>query len=171
MRSAKPLDRHFRKLVLAGIGLAVRVSLAGCDSGSEAEEPNRDDFSFTARVNGEPYAATTILGAGLNEGGSLFIASGNDEHTLELGMEGAEAGTYAIDATTGSGGLFTVRATSTIYSTAVGGTGTVEVTSLTRDRMSGTFSFTADYSVGVGSSDWGSTVTVTNGQFDVARTR
>jgi len=171
MLSAKLLDRRLRTLALAGIGLAVLMSLAGCDSGSEAEEPNRDDFSFSARVNGEPYAATTILGAGLDESGMLFIVSGNDDHTLELGIEGAEAGTYAIDGTTDSGGLFTVRATSTIYSTAVGGTGTIEVTSLTRDRMSGTFSFTADYSVGVGSSDWGSTVTVTNGQFDVDRTR
>ena len=170
MRPTRPL-RIVHCLSVLGLGLALVGSLVGCDAVSSETDPGGGDFAFTALINGERYTATDIPGAGINESGTLFVVSGNDAHTLELVMEGSEPGTYPIGDGAG-GGLFGIRASSTIYSTELGeSAGTIEVTELTSGRMSGTFSFTASYLVGVGAPELGASIDVTEGTFSVARTR
>jgi len=159
-----------RPLFVVLIGLMLAGSLAGCDSGSSESDAASGDFTFTALVNGERYTATSIIGAGISASGDLFIVSGNDDHTLEIGTEGAATGACSVEGETGSG-LFTIRASSSIYSTSTGGTGTITVDELTDDRIVGTFSFTADYLAGVGDPELGPAIVVTEGEFDVPRVR
>lgn len=161
---------RIRRLILPLLGLMLAGSLTGCDSGSSESDAASGDFTFTALVNGERYMATSIIGAGISASGDVFIVSGNDDHTLEIGTEGAATGAYSVEGGTGSG-LFTIRASSSIYSTSTGSTGTITVDELTDDRIVGTFSFTAEYLAGVGDPELGPAIVVTEGEFDVPRVR
>lgn len=74
--------------------------------------------------------------------------------------------TYQIDGNSVTGGLYTIKATSEIYTTDFGGGGTINLTELTSDRMKGTFSFTVSPMFATHTDE--NTNEITEGEFDIA---
>ena len=108
--------------------------------------------TVTALVDGEPSAAATILFAGLIDGDlSVISANANaagNETTIESSVDGTTAGTYAIEGFGGdTGGLYTAAASQSLFSTALGGTGTIAVTQVAAIGIAGIFEFTAPNSL------------------------
>ena len=127
------------------------------------------DDIFTAKVDGEPYVATEIYGAGYNDNGNLFIVSATEDNTIELEIIGDTTGTYQITGNSGTGGLYTIKATSEIYSTDFGGSaavGTIYLNELTSTRMAGTFSFNVSPIFATRTPE--NTIEITDGEFNVA---
>lgn len=127
------------------------------------------DDVFTAKVDGASYVANKIDGAGYNDDGNLFIVSANNDNAIELEIKGDTLGTYQIDGNSVTGGLYTIKATSEIYSTDFGGStrvGTIHLTEITSKRMVGTFSFTVSPIFMERTQE--NTIYITDGEFNVA---
>ena len=131
--------------------------------------PGATNGSFTAVINGVTWSAigTVVVNRQSNNfigiAASGFASSTN--YALVLGIANATGpGTHSfLVAGTGDGSSLIIGGTTTGWGTAFnGGNGNVTITSLSANRIVGTFSGTA-----VPSSGTAANLVVTNGQFDI----
>lgn len=161
------------------VSTALAVATAACGGGDGPAGPGPGGSGFTARVNGQDWAAdqntiqVTLGGPGIP--GSLTISgtqvtSGSSYRGLILGLSYlGGTGTYplGVNVNSNAGGIGTVLTvnggTSETWMTPLSGAaGSVTITTLTATRIQGTFSFVADPLAA------GAPVTVTNGAFDLS---
>jgi hypothetical protein len=141
------------------------LSLSACDSGGSDGDGGGSggmggSAAIEATIDGSDFAATLVATADHNDDGSIDVVGSDQTRTIGLTIEAAATGTY----TASNGGTVAsmiVSASGEAFSTVLGGSGTIRVTSISADRVAGTFSFTA-------TSTLSNTVSVTNGTFDVA---
>jgi hypothetical protein len=155
---------------------AAAVVLAAAACGGDTAGPGNPsgDAAFTARIDGtawETPATGLVVTGNSNPPGSMTIVGTNLQNpatTLMLILSRIPGpGTYplGINVQTSTGGVANVTRGSTGWSTPLSGAaGTVTITSITDTRVVGSFSFGADAVAGSAAG-----VTVTNGQFNVAR--
>ena len=159
----------------------------GDDGGTGPGDITLPNGTMTARVNGQPWRATFVVQATVSRQApntiSLFQISGVDTVGTGInrprqiivtvaGLGVATPGTYQLMGPSGgqtsSGqGQFTIM--SSIWNTAVVPTmsgGTITVTSLTAERIAGTFSFTAPAAASNPAADR-QPVSITEGEFDI----
>lgn len=159
--------------------IAVFATLAAfaCGGGSDDDNGNpigppgggATNGSFSAQVNGTTWTATGTVTVSrqtnnfIGIGGSGF--AGSAAYSFIVGIANAAGpGTHSFNLTAGGdGSSLIIGSTTTGYGTAfTGGNGTVTITTLTSNRIVGTFSGTV-----VPSSGSGANLIVTNGQFDL----
>lgn len=142
---------------------------AGCDSGSDTDDGNGGQLTpgrLTAYLNGERYETTAVGAALTTENGrtTLALSSGSPTHGLAFTLTPFEStGHYPFEGINASGNLRfgVVTGSGNSYTTlSEGGSGSVDVTRLTDERIEGTFRFTAV-------SPNGGTMQVTDGRFNV----
>lgn len=115
--------------------------------------------TFYAKVNGVEFVETDILAVTVNEVIAIGAANTNNQSITVGVKETITPGTYPI---TGNQATDMVQATYKLNTTTsiASNSGTVTITSITSDRVIGTFSFTAV--------DGTTTYTISQGAFDVA---
>ena len=155
------------------------VLLAACGGSTTGPDPDTN-ASFTASIDGQAWAAdanTLQISSSIAVPGTLIIsgtqvasAQNYTSMVLTLGYIGA-TGTYPLGvnqvSTAGGGATVSVQAESVfnIWNTGFSGAaGTVTITSLAVNRITGTFQFSAPPQQGSGSPG---TKLVTSGAFDV----
>ena len=122
--------------------------------------------TFSASINGSRWSAAGRVAVTRGAGNSLIIAGASLTYSISFALINATGpGTFSLVYTTttvpsfailsGNGAAWTTNTT--------GGTGTVVVTTLTANRVAGTFTFDAPASPGQGTT----TAHVTGGAFDV----
>lgn len=130
--------------------------------------------TITATVDGSSFTpAATDVDASYAGGAFAFGASqtsGSTTRTMQVNLIGVTApGTYTLSPTTpGNIAVLTITTglTPSTWTTALSpGSGTIQVTTLTATRATGTFSFTGQFSPGTAATGQKS---VTAGQFDVS---
>lgn len=158
------------------LALAAAAGLIGCGGGGGGNgNPTGPPLggatngTFTATIGGANWGA--IGQVAVNRSGNLIGLAGTGfaggtTYALVLTIGGATGpGTHSLNATAGGDGSNLVVGSSTTagWSTGFsGGTGTVTVTSLTANRIVGTFTATAVPSQGSTSN-----LVITNGKFDI----
>lgn len=134
-------------------------------TGSAGTLPANRGGSMTARINGAPWTAATVVVVGYSSGTLAFggsTAAGNPTYNLTFvigSMTGP--GTYPFNST---GPIRTLSVTSgtQVWSSQLGGTGAVVVTDLTTARVRGSFTATLPPASGTGA-----TLTIDNASFNV----
>ena len=126
---------------------------------------NVGDGSMTANINGAAWRSTKAGDKGSHSGTIYAVVGLNGSYTIALGIAGLTApGTVDLSLASGNGSNAIVSNTVGAWSTAFnGGSGTITVTTLTANRIAGTFSFDA----AAGSGNATGTLQVRNGNFDV----
>src|SRR5690606_39515449 len=145
--------------------LLLALALTAC--GKDATEPGvqgNGDARMSARIDGQTWSASLALAAGGSQAGAVVAVSGSDQaqRTIAFAFVSAGTGTYEIGPGAPTNALFSQG--SAQWQAAGGqGSGTITVTTLTAERIAGTFEFTAEPAGG------GATGTrvVTQGTFDV----
>ncbi|MEM6783891.1 MAG: DUF6252 family protein [Bacteroidota bacterium] len=140
------------------------LTLAACDSDGSNDDDNNGGglgADVTAVVDGTTWTATTLSAAGRDEDDTSFGFGGfaADGSSITVAVQSLTAGTYST-ANQDFVGVYAATSTGIPFTTALGGSGTITVSSITTGRVRGTFSFTASNGSG--------TVSVTSGEFDVA---
>lgn len=144
--------------------LFVSLALTGCDSGGSNDNDSGlpGGGTLSATVAGSSFTATTVTAT--NSSGVLAIGGNlgatSPQRQINLTVNGAAAGTYQI----GIGGAIAVysqgsSAADLVAYAALSGSVTIE--SFSGSGAKGTFNFSAR-------ANDGSTIQVTNGQFDVS---
>jgi hypothetical protein len=125
--------------------------------------------SFSAQVNGATWSATGTITVTRQPNDFIGLGAsgfaGSNAYAFVIGIGNATGpGTHSFDLSAGGDGSSMIIGSQTAgYGTAFsGGSGSVTITTLTANRIVGTFSGTA-----VPSSGTGSSLAVTNGRFDV----
>jgi len=125
--------------------------------------------TFSAQINGSTWSATGTVNVSRQPpnfiGLSGFGFAGNTAYSVVLGIGNATGpGTHSFNISAGGdGSSLIIGGTTTGWGTAFsGGNGSVTITSLTSNRIVGTFSGTA-----VPSSGSAGNLVITNGQFDL----
>ena len=151
--------------------ILVLFLVAGC--GGDDDNPadpgggnggGTNGVKMSATVDGSAWQAVTAYA--LNNGGIVAVGSSNEngETGIGFGFQDNGTGTYTI----GPGLIPNANITSlggTSWSaSSSNGSGTIVVTTLTADRIAGTFEFIAERITGTGEP---ATRTVTNGTFDL----
>lgn len=163
-----PASRRHPGRTLGVLALALTLACGGSDGPSAPQGPGNG--SMTATVNGKSWKATRV-NAGPQEGaiGIYGMAGDNSEIVFAIMLEGV--GTYSIPASTGLNFNYIEASTGHQWQAlAMGpllggvGTGTVTLSTLTDDRVAGTFSFQAPPIAQTGAT---TNVTVTSGAFDI----
>lgn len=164
--------KSFRSI---GIALPIALFLAGCGGGDSGNNPGPDPSGpFTATVDGAPFAADENLAlaqAVPGVPGSYIIQgsralSGSDILSLQLLVYNVGGpGSYPLGAgPTVTGGMGLVSTPTEGWGTPLSGAaGTLEITTLTPQRMAGSFHYSAEPTVGPASG----TRQVTDGEFDL----
>lgn len=120
------------------------------------QDPSND--TFFAKVNGTEFVETEILAVTIN--GVIGLGAANvSQQSITVGVdEDITPGTYTI---TGNIGIDQVQASYKLNETTTisANSGTVTITSITADRVIGTFSFVAE--------NGGTTYNITEGAFDI----
>ena len=126
---------------------------------------NLSDGSMTAAINGTAWRSMKAGDKGSHSGTIYAVVGLNSTYTIALGIAGLTApGTVDLSLASGNGSNAIVSNTAGGWSTAFnGGSGTITVTTLTANRIAGTFSFDAP----AGSGNATGTLQVRNGNFDV----
>lgn len=142
-------------------------------TGTFGPVPDRNRSTLHATVGGEPYVGSTIVST-TTQGGIFVAAANNTKYSIGFAFNGLIApGTYPISAVPGvlnsvsisppTGGSIT--GPRCCWSSALGGTGSVVVTSVTPERVTGTFAFTLNRSSGGATGP----ITVSGGTFSFGR--
>jgi hypothetical protein len=120
---------------------------------------------MTAAINGVAWRSMKAGDKGSHSGQIYAVVGLNGTYTIALGIAGLTApGTVNLSLTNGNGSNAIVSSTTGAWGTAFnGGSGTITVTTLTANRIAGTFSFDAP----AGSGNATGTLQVRNGNFDV----
>lgn len=151
--------------LLFALVITVCAGCGGTDSPTGPNGPNNG--SFSAQIDGTSWSATTIIpGMVTTAGGVSAIGTGSLTFSIAFAwIDQLTTGTWTIGAGGPSVGFNAnmSQGGQTWSAGAVGGSGTLTITTRTASRVVGTFSFTMVPSGG-GS---GPSRQVTNGQFDV----
>ncbi|HPF60558.1 MAG: hypothetical protein KC544_02250 [Gemmatimonadetes bacterium] len=148
--------------------------LVACSDGGSGPTGGGTGGTITATVDGTSFAPRSTEVSASYAGGALAFAAsqttGSTTRTININLVGVTApGTFTLSPTTpGSIALLTVTTglTPSTWTTALSpGSGTVQVTTLTANRATGTFSFTGQFSPTTSATGQ---KTVTAGQFDVS---
>jgi hypothetical protein len=165
------------------LALFATVAVLACGGGGSDDDDDDDgnpmgpppgsggatNGSLTATIGGANWSATGTIT--VNKSSPNFIGigasgfAGNAAYALVIGIGNATGpGTHNLNVFAGGdGSSLIVGSQTTGYGTAFqGGSGTITITSLTANRIVGTFSGTLVPSTGSGAS-----LLVTNGQFNV----
>lgn len=156
--------------------LAVMATLVaiGCgggndDNGNPTGPPGggATNGSLTAQINGTSWSAVGTITVSRQTNFILItgaIYAGSNTSSLVVGIANATGpGSHNLSLLAGDGSSLVVATTTTGYGTAfTGGSGTITITSLTANRIVGTFSGILPTSSGSATS-----LTITNGAFDV----
>lgn len=147
--------------------------LALTTTGTFAPVPESRRNIVSATIDGRSFKASTV--ASLMSGGRFFVISSSDtKYAVSFSFDNLTApGTYPISSlpavlSSVSIGASTAEGQSgpdCCWSSALGGTGSVVVTSVTPSRVTGTFAFTLNKSGGGATGP----VTVTGGSFSLGR--
>jgi hypothetical protein len=167
--------RTLRALVALGATAVGTAACAGGDGGPAAPGGGTGDGSLSARINGASWTAapstvvtvtsTPALPGSLAMQGSTLGAPARVLQLFLTRIPGVGTYPLGINTGTGTGGIANVIEGGQSWSTPLSGAaGTVTISSLTDTRVRGSFSFQATSIIGSGAA-----VTVTDGQFDVAR--
>jgi len=152
--------------ILAASLVLLALNACGGDSGGPTgTNTNLGDGSMTAAINGTAWRSTKAGDKGSHSGTIYAVVGLNTSYTIALGIAGLTApGTVDLSLSSGNGSTAIVSNTTGAWGTAFnGGSGTITVTTLTANRIAGTFSFDAP----AGSGNATGTLQVRNGQFDV----
>ncbi|MEM7416583.1 MAG: DUF6252 family protein [Gemmatimonadota bacterium] len=141
------------------IAALVPFLLVGC--GDDPLVPNVGNGGLTAEIDGQSFVAQFATASIL--AGQVFVnAGGSDQRAIGFQFPDGATTSYTI----GTGNPISVGVTIGTDSWLAGGTvgsGTLNVTVLTTERVEGTFSFIVEPSPGSTG-----TLSVTNGQFAIA---
>ena len=149
--------RHAARLVLTGSLLAA----AAC--GGDSTTGPGTSGAISATIDGAHW--TSSLGATTSHSsGSYGIGGSNSDATIGLAFPDAGVGTYDIGQLSPTNVLLTQQGGATWVASAIGGSGSVTVTSVTASRIVGTFNFTL---VPLSGSSATGNRTITNGTFDI----
>lgn len=167
----------FTRRVAVGLAALLCFVLLGCDTGGSSPETSancdsRTGNAMTATVNGD--AICTDLGTAMlsDATGTPLLSvigffgnlSGTSGHSIDLHVERASTGTFALL----EGGYSTEDESVYFIVNDQEGSGSITITEMSDTRVKGTFDFTAigiDASTGNPS---GEQARVTNGAFDFA---
>jgi len=159
--------------------LAIIATLAafGCGGGDDDDDGNptgppgggATNGSLTAQIGGVTWSATGTITVSRSNPNFIGLAgsgfAGNVAYSLVVGIANATGpGSHNLNVFAGGdGSSLIVGSTTTGYGTAfTGGSGTLTITSLTSNRIVGTFSGTLPPSSGSAAA-----LVITNGTFDV----
>jgi len=119
---------------------------------------------MTARIDGEAWTASVIMAVRSSSGGIISV-SGSDASNRAIGFAFIDAGTgtYELKTGTPTNALLTVGQQQWNVGGSSQGTGTITVTTLTDERIAGTFEFTLH----AANANTTGTRVVTQGKFDV----
>jgi hypothetical protein len=151
------------RTLFAGM-LVIAVGCGGSDGPTGPNAPNSPaNGTFTARIDGTNWAATTITPAMAQPGGiASAIGAGDAQYTIAFAWIDEGPKTYAIGQSVGLNASLTSGLSHWVTSGA--GSGTLVVNTRTANRVTGTFSFTVTSSAASATTG---TRTITNGAFDV----
>ena len=163
------------------LALVATLATLGCggggdDDGNPTGPPSggATNGSFTAQVNGNAWSATGTITVSRQQNNFVGVAgtgfAGSTAYAFIVGIGNATGpGTHSFNLAAGSDGSSLIIGSSTTGGAAAGwgtafsgGSGSVTITSLTSNRIVGTFTATA-----VSSSGSGGNLVITNGRFDV----
>jgi len=161
---------------LKTLAFIVTLTALGCgggddDDGNPTGPPTggASNGSLTAQINGTGWSATGTITVSRQSPNFIGLAgtgfAGSAAYSLVVGIANATGpGTHNLNIYGGGdGSSLIIGSTTTGYGTAFqGGSGTLTITSLTANRITGTFSGTL-----IPSSGSASSLVVTNGTFDV----
>jgi len=146
------------------------LALNACGGGSDGPtgtngNTNVGDGTMSATINGTSWRSLKSGDKGSHSGLIYAVVGLNGSYTIALGIAGLTApGTVNLSLATGNGSNAIVSNATGGWGTAFnGGSGTITVTTLTTNRIAGTFSFDAP----AGSGNATGTLQVRNGKFDV----
>ena len=103
--------------------------------------PPSSDY-INCKVDGVTYNSLVVTG--IKTPSTFLLNSGNGIGSVSIALEGVTGtGTYQVDKNTSSRLIYTVQSDGTTYNTAncTGAIGTVIVTSITPNKIMGTFNF------------------------------
>lgn len=159
------------------IALFATIATFACGGGSDDDNSNptgppgggATNGSFSAQINGTTWTATGTVNVSRQPPNFIGISgagfAGSNAYSFVIGIGNATGpGTHSFNLQAGGdGSSMIIGSATTGYGTAFnGGTGSVTITTLTSNRIVGTFSGTA-----VPSSGSSAPLVVTNGQFDI----
>jgi hypothetical protein len=164
---------------LKSLALIVAVATLGCGGGDGGSNNNGNpttpppggatNGTFTAVVNGAAWSATGQVTVTRLQNNFIGVAgsgfAGSTAYAFVVGIANATGpGSHTLALGAGGDGSSVIVGGTTIgWGTAIqGGSGTITVTSLTANRIAGTFN-----GILVPSSGSGGNLTVTNGAFDI----
>jgi hypothetical protein len=163
--------------MLRRLALVATLAALGCGGGDDDDNGNptgpgaggATNGTFTVVVNGTTWSATGTVTVSRQSNNFIGLAgsgfAGNTAYSFVVGIGNATGpGTHNLNVFAGGdGSSVIVGSTTTGYGTAFqGGGGTLTITTLTTNRIAGTFSGTA-----VPSSGGGANLVLTSGQFDI----
>jgi hypothetical protein len=148
----------------------VLVGASACGGSDKSTGPGNTgatagDGAISATINGTAWRSMKAADRASKSGSIYAIVSFNPPYTMSLGIAGLTApGTVNLNIATGQGSQAIISNSTGGWGTAFnGGSGTITVTTLTANRIAGTFSFDAV----AGSGNATGTLQVRNGKFDV----
>lgn len=138
-------------------------SFTACDSDSDGDNGGGGgggtppSAGIEATVDGNDFRATVVATASRDDTSGTISISGTDGmQAIGLTIRGVAEDTYEIntaEGTTGSVTRITSAGVSEAFSTIVGGSGSIRITSISQTQVAGTFSFSATSSTSTGSID------------------
>jgi len=149
----------------ASLALIALAACGGSDGGPTGTNATLGDGAMTASINGAAWRSEKSGDKGSHSGTIYAVVGLNTSYTISLGIAGLTGpGTVNLSLAGGNGSIAIVANSTGSWGTAFsGGSGTITVTTLTANRIAGTFSFDAP----AGSGQATGTLQVRNGQFDV----
>jgi hypothetical protein len=154
-----------RRMSIILLGTAL-VASSACSGGSDGPtNPNPSgNGSMSATIDGSAFVAIGIAASTSN---SLLIIAGADASSRSVTISASMlqgTGVQAIGQGNAAIGQLIIGGNAWIAGGLQGGSGTINIATLTATRAAGTFSFTAPAQLGTTTP---ATRLVTNGQFDV----
>ena len=144
---------------LRAIVLLLAVGLAAC--GSDNPVGPGGEANMSARIDGQAWSPSFATATVPPTASGFAAVSGSDgTTTIAFAFPGA-TGTYEIGTSIGANASLMIGSTAWVATTSLG-SGTIVVTTLTSDRVAGTFQFNV-----TANGATPATRSVTNGQFDI----
>lgn len=153
------------KRSLRGFAFGLLILAAACSGDSPAGpgDPGTPNGAMSAKIDGAQWTANVGIYA-TRASGAIGLAGGNGEYLISMGVVGA-VGTYVVGDGSGANLSLLTNDNQQVWMAMTGkGSGTITVTTLTDERVVGTFSFTAP---AVASTSASGTRVITEGSFNI----
>lgn len=139
--------KNFKSITVLAFITILFISCSGNNDDSNTN-PSQD-YYFTAKINGSSFNATVPEFGASRSGNTITIACVQGIHKFQLkitNLIGNGVGTYTIPATT-TGTVILTYEDDTVYTSGnCGTTGTLTITSIENNQISGTFSYSGQKS-------------------------